>query len=324
MILKSGHSRQYLIDVRNGKIKEGLGLNSTIFDQHVRYKQGQMNMVLGTDNVGKSYAVIWYALAISSHHDVKWTIWMGEDEPGETMINLIQMYSGKPYQYLTEDEIVGYELKIENWFQFVDPKLSYSPAELMKIFEESNSDAFILDPFTGLKRGFGHSDNYEFLNMVREFCNSRNKTVYITLHPSTESGRSSGLHIKDSEFEGHIKPPKKADAEGGQAFANRADDFWILHRYTQHDAYKTITMLHVVKNKRNRTGGSPTGKDTPIYMEFNNGLGFLVEGNDLIKRPERKPSPLSRPNPMPQEIQNFYEVLDKDDEFKPIDDDVPF
>ena len=284
MILQKNNSIDYLFDVKDGKVKSGLSLGCDFVDDYIRFKKGQMNMILGGANVGKSYWFQWYALAVSSQHDIKWTLWMGEDEVGETMINLIQMYSGKNFYHLTHDEIRKFNLKIEHWFTFLDPSLIYSPTDLLNIFKASDSDAFFIDPYTGLKRGYGFSDNYDFLNEMREFCNSSKKTVYISLHPSTESQRSTGQFPKGHLFEGHQKPPKMADAEGGQAFANRADDFWIVHRFTQHEALNDVTQIHVRKNKRNRTGGQPTLMDFPLNFQFSNGLGFRIGGIDLIKR----------------------------------------
>lgn len=284
MILNKNNSIDYLFDVKDGKVKSGLGLGCDLVDEYIRFKRGQMNMILGGANVGKSYWFQWYALAVSSQHDIKWTLWMGEDEVGETMINLIQMYSGKNFYHLTHDEIRKFNLKIEHWFTFIDPSLIYSPTDLLNIFKSSGSDAFFVDPYTGLKRGYGFSDNYDFLNEMREFCNSSKKTVYISLHPSTESQRSTGQYPKGHIYEGHQKPPKMADAEGGQAFANRADDFWIVHRLTQHETMNDITQIHVRKNKRNRTGGQPTLMDHPLQFQFGSGLGLRIGGIDLIKR----------------------------------------
>lgn len=311
MIVEKDTSLQYLLDVRDGKIPEGLGLGSEFIDGYMRFKRGQMNMILGGDNVGKSYWFQWYALALSTHHNIKWTLWMGEDEVGETMINLVQMLSGKNFFHLQPHEIKKHFIRVENWFTFVDPSNVYTPDELLTLFKESNSDAFLIDPYTGLKRGYGHTDNYDFLNTVREFCNTAKKTVYISLHPSSESQRVSGQWGKGHSLEGYQKPPKKADAEGGQPFANRADDFLIIHRYAQHELFSEITEVHVRKNKRNRTGGKQTLMEHPIKFDFNRGLGFLVNGRDLINRPDPNKLEQQREIFAQQEAQNKQ----KQDEF---------
>jgi hypothetical protein len=52
MLSKQGDSLQYLLDVRDGKIKQGLGLDCFL-DEHLRFKPKQLNIILGHDNVGK-------------------------------------------------------------------------------------------------------------------------------------------------------------------------------------------------------------------------------------------------------------------------------
>jgi hypothetical protein len=312
MILKQGHSIDYLMGVKSGNIQMGLGIENRFLDEYIRFKRGQINMILGFDNVGKSYWFTWYALALSSHHNLKWCFWMGEDEVGEVMINLIQMYSGIKYDNLSEKEITRYMMKIEHWFDFIDNSKIYTPQELLLIFKESDADGFFIDPYTGLKRGYGFSDNYDFLNEARAFCNQNRKTLYISLHPSTESGRNTGVHPKEHSMAGHMKPPKKADAEGGQSFANRADDFWVIHRYPQHETQNHTTYVHVKKNKRNRTGGKPTLMEFPVSLDFNYGLGFTIGGYDPIKRNEiliQKQE--SEPK---QESINFYEPKEKEED----------
>ena len=58
MLSKQGDSLQYLLDVRDGKIKQGLGLDCFL-DEHLRFKPKQLNIILGHDNVGKTYWINW-------------------------------------------------------------------------------------------------------------------------------------------------------------------------------------------------------------------------------------------------------------------------
>ena len=58
MILQNGHSKQYLEDWKAGKIVQGVGLNCEMIDQYVKWKQGQVNFVLGLDNVGKTHFML--------------------------------------------------------------------------------------------------------------------------------------------------------------------------------------------------------------------------------------------------------------------------
>lgn len=63
MLNNKGQYLQYLIDYKEGKIKQGLGLDCAM-DNHLRYKPKQLNIILGHDNVGKSYWINWYFLSL--------------------------------------------------------------------------------------------------------------------------------------------------------------------------------------------------------------------------------------------------------------------
>ena len=58
MILPKGHSDKYLKDYREGRIPMGLGLGC-LLDENFLHKHGQLNFILGHDNVGKTYFIEW-------------------------------------------------------------------------------------------------------------------------------------------------------------------------------------------------------------------------------------------------------------------------
>jgi hypothetical protein len=283
MILNPGHSTKFLNDYRDGKIQKGLGLGIEL-DDYILFKRKQLNIILGHDNVGKSYWFEWYMLALSTQHDLKWCIWMGENSSGQVMRDLIQMYSGKNYFDLDYKEIRRYEMKIEHWFKFVDNSKLYKPEQLLEIFNSIEVDGCFIDPFTGLDRGMTHADNYNFLNNARQFCNQTNKTIYLSTHPTSESGRTSMIYPSKHPWEGHLKPPLKAHIEGGKPFLNRCDDMIVIHRLVKHEGMKFQTLIDVEKIKDRDTGGKQTELNVPLMFNYNYGLGFTNGGKDAIKR----------------------------------------
>jgi hypothetical protein len=155
------------------------------------------------------------------------------------------------------------------------------------LFSESDADACLIDPFTGLDRDMTYEGNYRFLNMARDFCNRTGKTIYINTHPTSESGRNGNLYT-DGDWKGHLKPPLKDHIEGGKAFLNRCDDMFIIHRLIKHETMKYYTMFSAEKIKDTETGGSINRLNEPVLCEFNYGLGFLVGGVDVLQK-FRKP-----------------------------------
>jgi hypothetical protein len=282
MILNNGHSTQYLNDYLDGKIPTGLKLGCDLDDFFV-HKQGQLNVLLGHDNVGKTYFLEWYFLALATNHNLKFCLFMDENYQGKVMRDLIQMYSGKKFMDLTYNEVRRYETILENSFKFVDNTKRYTPDELLNIFDKAECDVHLIDPFNGLKTPMSYSSNYDVLNDLKHFTKN-GKTIYINAHPSSASGRRSAVYPEKHGWSGHVMPPLKSDIEGGKAFANKADDFLVVHRLTQHPDLWNYTMVEVVKIKDTDTGGKPTLLNEPMMMDYNFGLGFKVRGKDVIKR----------------------------------------
>lgn len=281
MLTKQGDTIKYLLDYKEGKIKEGLGIGCGL-DEYLRFKRKQLNIILGHDNVGKTYWINWYFLVLALKHGLKFCLWSGENQKGQILRDLIQMYAGEPFKNLTTQQIQSYLGYLEQFFYFVDNSKLYKPLELLAIFENSGCDVALIDPFTGLDREMTYEGNYTFMNKAREFVNRTGMTIYINTHPNTESGRSGNLYT-EGDWKGHLKPPLKDHIEGGKAFLNRCDDMFVIHRLIKHEEMKYKTMVGVEKVKDMDTGGKHTGLNEQVLCNFNYGLGFEVYGVNPIE-----------------------------------------
>ena len=189
MILEQQEINSYLQDYHNGLISMGKGIGCKDFDDNLRYKQGELTIINGLDNVGKTDFMIWYALALSMKHGIKWCIYSGENKGGQLVRKLIQYMTGERVLDMEFSEVTRAELKIQQWFTFIDNSKFYKLEQLLEIFKEGNFNACLIDPFTGLDRGFSHSDNYNFLNTCRNFCENTNINIYVNTHVVTEAAR---------------------------------------------------------------------------------------------------------------------------------------
>lgn len=296
MLSKHGDTLQYLLDVRDGKIKQGLGVDCFL-DEHLRFKPKQLNIILGHDNVGKTYWINWYFLTLALKHNLTFCIWSGENQKGQILRDMIQMYRGKPFASLSHREISGDLAYLEQFFTFIDNSKLYKPDEILSLFKESEANVGLIDPFTGLDREMSFAGNYEFMNRARQFVNQTGMTIYINTHPNSESGRSGNLY-QDGDFKGHLKPPLKDGIEGGKAFLNRCDDMFVIHRLIKHETMKYVTWVGVEKVKDMETGGKHTGLNEPVYCMFNSGLGFQINGVDPLEK--------HRPKEVQQTIDNNF------------------
>ena len=269
------------MDYKNGRIKPGFSIGCEL-DQYIRFKRSQLCVILGHDNVGKTLFCTWYFLALAVINDLKFCIWSGENQKGQLLRDMIQMYAGKPFKQLSENEIRSYSTQVESMFYFVDNSNLYKPKALLDLFDSVDVDGCIIDPFTALDREMSYAGNYAFLNEARHFCNQTRKTIYINTHPISASGRMGNIYT-EGDWKGHVKPPLKSDIESGKAFLNRCDDMMIIHRLVAHPDMRFYTMVEVAKVKDTETGGKHTQLNMPILADYNFGLGFTVGGIDVLK-----------------------------------------
>jgi hypothetical protein len=221
------------------------------------------------------------------------------------MRDMIQFHTGKHFKDLTHQEIRRSEMFLEHHFKFIDNTKRYTPENILDLFNDANTDGYLIDPYNALKSSLSYSGNYEVLNEFKMFSKS-GKTITVNAHPSSDAVRLGSVYQKGHQWEGHLRAPMKADIEGGQPFANKADDFLVCHRLIQHDAMRLFTMIDVVKIKDTDTGGKPTVLNVPVLFEYNYGLGFKVGGVDPIKRKGAKP---------PEEQRQIYEKEQSSKEF---------
>ena len=280
MITNQNDINKYLQDYHAGKISKGLDTGLPILDEHIRAKKGQLTIINGLDNVGKTIWILWYFLTLSVKHNVKWTIFSGENMAGQLVRQLIQFYTGQYLNKMELSEVFRVELIISQWFTFVDNSKFYKSKELFEIIRDSDSFGGLIDPFTGLDRDYTHAANYDFLNESRNFCNSTGKSLYVNTHVVSLAARR--VFAEGHEYAGYHTPPMKSESEGGQPFGNRTDDFITIHRLVGHPMRNYITEAHIRKIKDTETGGKVTPIDAPLDFNFNSGLGFTMNGQNIL------------------------------------------
>lgn len=268
---------------RNGSMPQGLGIGCE-FDKYIVWKEGQYNMLLGVDNVGKTLYKAWYYTCLAVKHELKFCIYSSENEVWSWKMKIISFYLGKPVKGLDEVEFIKATSWVDNHFEFIDDKNFYTIEQLLEIFKDSPADGCLIDPINALDIPDGineHSYNKKILKLVRHFCKNSKKTVEIVAHCITEASRR--LHTS-GDFNGLVMPPIKAHADGGQIFANRSDGFLTLHRYFTKEFINTC-YVSVQKWKETETGGNRTFEHEPLELVLNaEKCIFTINGVNPLER----------------------------------------
>ena len=281
----------YIQSVIDGTLKQGLTTGSPALDQHFRFKEASFLMVNGIDNVGKTKFLWWLELIAAMYHDWKFLIFSSENSIGSCMRALIQFYWGKPLigkVKLNDMEIAEAKKFIEAHFKIIKAQEDlFNYKDIINMAKKARDKypdlkCCMVDPYNSLKidlSGFSklstHEYHYEALSEMKAYGQQTNFGWIINHHAVTAAARA-----KDGEKK-YPLAPNKADTEGGQKVANKADDFLTIHRVTQHPTDWMVTEVHVRKIKDTETGGKPTPLEQPVKFEmYSQGCGFIERLED--------------------------------------------
>jgi hypothetical protein len=280
----------YLQSVIDGTLVHGLSTGMVTLDEYFLFKEGNLVMVNGHDNAGKSVVIWWLALVSAMYHGWNWIIFSSENTLGSFMRKMIQFYWGKTLSgnwSMSKEEYLTAKKFVEDHFSLIkseEDMFNYKDIINMmkKSLKKKKYHAGMIDPYNSLKidlSGFSklstHEYHYEALSDLKQFGRKTGMGLFINHHAVTEA-----LRAKDGEKKYPIAP-QKADTEGGGKVANKADEFLTIHRITQHPTEWMITELHIRKIKDTDTGGRVTPIDNPVKLEmYKNGCAFVerVEG----------------------------------------------
>lgn len=277
----------YLEQVIDGTLPMGLTTGCPSLDEHFLFKQGNLVMINGHDNVGKTVVILWKFMLAAMYHDWKFLLFASENTIGSIMRKLIQFYYGKPLRAtefnssMTQQEYKIAKTFVENHFIIIRSQEDlYNYKDIINMTRKAlkkypDLKCTLIDPYNSLKTDISsfsklnvHDFNYEALSEIKAFGQKNNYSFYINNHAVTES-------LRKLDKDGYPVAPNKADTEGGGKAANKADDFITIHRKTQHPTEWMVTELHIRKIKDTETGGKPTQLNFPVKLQMNkNGCGF--------------------------------------------------
>lgn len=325
----------YLQSVRDGTLKMGLTTGFPSLDEFFLHKEGELVMTNGIDNTGKSVFTWYLYLVAAMYHGWKGVIFSSENTLGAFMRKMIQFYWGKQLygnfsmnqkEYEIAKEFVEKHFKLikaqEDLFNYKDIINMVKKTRRLGDFQFA-----MVDPYNSLKidlSGFSklntHEYHYEALSEIKAYGQKTNFGWVLNNHAVT-----AALRAKDNDRKYPVAP-RKEDTEGGGKFANKSDNFFTVHRLTQHPTDWMVTEIHVRKIKDTETGGRPTPIDIPIKFEmYKGGTAFrerLEMGgnpidpiaewhrrkNDFVQKEISLPVPHKTPTWMPYKEDNETDI----------------
>lgn len=271
----------YLHAWRTNTFEMGKTTGIPELDVHFLFKEGNLVVVNGIDNVGKS-SVVWYLALLSSlYHKWRWIIYSSENRVGGVVRKLIEFYWCEPIDKMSEEHYKQAKEYVEEYFKIVkvgETMFNYRDILNMttKAMKHKEYKGLMIDPYNSLKvdivknsRQEIYDYNYEAASVLQLFAKHNNISIYLNQHVGTSGARNKGKN-------GFTRAPQKEDSEMGVMWANKADEFLTIHRVTQDEKNYMYTEIHVRKVKERETGGSVTWAYKPIDLQMiNNYSGFV-------------------------------------------------
>lgn len=320
----------YLHKWRTGTFEMGKSTQMPEMDKHFLFKEGDLVIINGVDNVGKS-TVIWYLALLSNlFHGWDWLIFSSENKVGGVIRKLIEFYWCEPIETMSEAKFQEAKAYVTKHFDIIKTtdKL-YNYQDILNIttlsMKKKKYKGLMIDPYNSLKvdiksksKDTRYDYHYDAASVIQNYGRQNNLSIYLNCHVGTQGARN-----KDKKT-GFTLAPQKEDTEGGVMFANKADEFLTVHRLTQHDTEFMFTEIHVRKVKETETGGRQTPLHRPVLLRMTDDLcGFeslsardlnFVGSNPIHKfhddKTRNSQQKLDIPAQSPLIIDTLEEVLD--------------
>ena len=292
MIAQTNKIQNKILDIKHGRIKQGLKIGVDIIDEYIRYKQGNFNLIIGHANVGKTTVMLYLFTLYAIRYKLRFLIWSSENTSDSIVRKIIEFKMNKNIEKASEEEIEDAIDWCDLHFKIIEVDELYDYKTLLKLANQIKDawdyNALLIDPYNSLKKETGllkmvggHEYDYQVATEFRIFSKKRNVTIYLNAHGVTEALRRT--HPKGHEYENLPMPLGLSSVEGGGKWGNRADDVLCIHRYTSHPNEWMFSHLSVLKVKENETGGRCTPFEEPIKLRMTiNNTGFSFMGRDLI------------------------------------------
>ncbi len=234
-------------------------------DKHFRHKRGEITLMHGIGNHGKSAMLMQLLLIKAMKDNYKYGVFSPENMPVEEFYkDLIHSYIGKSTEkhhqnQMTPDELdQGMKFIGDHFFLIYPEENMPTPEYINHRFRElvikENIDGCVIDPYNQLDNDISKKGNREdqylstFLSKVKKFAVQQDLFYYIISHPK------GNLQKDGLDYE----CPNVFDLSGGAMWNNKCDNILVTHRpFYSSEKVRTEVDFKSQKIKKQKLNGIP-------------------------------------------------------------------
>jgi len=239
------------------------GVGVPDLDTHFKLKRGEITLLTGIGNYGKSSFLKWYLTMRMVVHNEKFVLFAPEDNPAhEFYHDMVEVLLGmdctprnpkKPPRAVYER---AYKRVSEHFYyvypEAIAPTPDYIKQRFLEMIIKHKVDGVIIDPFNQMSNDYnvhgGRTDKYleTFLSDCSRFAQTNNVYFITVAHPK--------LMRKDAT--GNYPCPDVYDVADGAMWNNKMDNILVYHRPEhQLNPGSPVCELHTKKIRRQKIVG---------------------------------------------------------------------
>lgn len=271
-------------------------------DDFFRWKKGEINLIVGWANHGKTTLILQMMLTKSIYDGWKWAIFSPENFPATDFYDdLIEMYVGKWLDKMTEEEYSDAAHFIDQHIFYVYPEDHHDIHSINEKFRylvlKKGVDGVLIDPFNQLdhvQKPYQREDQYlsEMLKDIKRFALLNCVSYNIVAHPVKQQRNADKS----------LPPVDLYDISGGSMWANKSDNVISYYRPRHHEEKTSPEVtIYIQKTKRVRTGGKCGQFDIKMnwsikrFIDPNTGDPFCSPNQKIKKENQYLPMDMWKP-----------------------------
>jgi twinkle protein len=275
-----------IAELYQGGLKKGETLGITDFDELISWIPGQLTMITGIPNQGKSEFLDFILSKLSVKHGWKFGIFSPENFPLSLHVSkLAEKFIGKSFMWgdkMSVPEVDQALNFINDHYFFIRPKdeeftLDNILEKAMYLVKRKGINGLVIDPWNTLEHQYGTSETQyvsKVLAKLTSFKQRYNIHIFLVAHP---------VKMRKDKNTNKYEVPTLYDISGSANFFNKADNGITVYRDFMDDC--TRVFVQKVKFKH-------LGKQGVVQFNYNikNGrytpfFGEADDNNWLIKEP---------------------------------------
>jgi hypothetical protein len=238
------------------------GIGVADIDNRFKPKKGELTLLTGIGNYGKSSWKRWYQVMRAVLYDEKFGTFSPEDNPPEEYYHdLVEIIlgcdctPGNPFRPKRDIYEKAYDFVCKHFFYVYPKNVEPTPTYIQEVFLEliikEHIDGCDIDPFNQLAnnyQGFAGRDKYLewVLTIFARFSVINNIYFWIVAHPIKLS----------KQTDGNYPCPDVFDVADGSMWNNKMDNILVYHRpFAQSDPQNPTVEFHSKKIRRQKIIG---------------------------------------------------------------------